>query len=68
MVGDFGWEHEGTKSRVGTVKHNITAGPCSVTKAGLWSCYLTCLNLIIPHTGTAEPMQGCVFEHPIFRS
>ena len=20
MVGDFGWEHEGTKSRVGTVK------------------------------------------------
>ena len=21
MVGDFGWEHEGTKSGVGTVKH-----------------------------------------------
>ena len=22
MVGDFGWEHEGRKSRVGTVKSN----------------------------------------------
>ena len=23
MVGDFGWEHEGTKSGVGTVKFNL---------------------------------------------
>ena len=24
MVGDFGWEHEGTKSGVGTVKEEIS--------------------------------------------
>ena len=26
MVGDFGWEHEGTKSGVGTVKRTYLLG------------------------------------------
>ena len=35
MVGDFGWEHEGRKSRVGTVKsyHKIQIDPKRLTSA-----------------------------------